>query len=320
MNQNQLLKKGKEILKQEKIQEADVKARKLLEFVLKQSREEFIKNSFEEVSKNKEQEYIEKLNEIIKGKPVQYITNYQEFMGLDFYVNENVLIPQPDTETLVEETIKLIQNIKEKKLNKQPLQILDLCTGSGAIAISIAKYLQKGLNNKKLESEIQQNQIKIDNNQNIGDIIVASDISNKALEIAKRNAIQNQVKGIQLIQSDMFSKLINYKFDIIVSNPPYIESDVIQTLDKEVQQEPKIALDGGKDGLDIYKTIFAEASSYLKPNGYVLLEIGYNQGEKLLNLCQQLKSKNKCELEIITKKPIKDLGGNDRVVILKKKV
>ena len=311
MNQNQLLKKGKELLKQEKVQEPDIKAKKLLEFVLKQSREAFIKNSLEEVAQNKEQEYIKKIKEIIQGKPLQYITHHQEFMELDFYVDENVLIPQPDTEILVEQTIKIIQIIKENDLNKPSIQILDLCTGSGAIAISIAKYLQE----TNAKNKIQQSQIRI---QKMCAKIFASDISNKALEVAQKNAIQNGVEKIQLIQSDMFSKLIDYKFDVIVSNPPYIESNIIQTLDKEVQQEPKIALDGGKDGLDFYKTILMQASNYLETNGYVLFEIGYNQGKKIFDLWQELKNRDKCELEIITKNPIKDFGDNDRVMVFKK--
>lgn len=289
MKQNELLKMGKELLKQEKIQGAEIKARKLLEFILNQSREEFIRNSFEEVLKEKEQNYIKKLNEIIQGKPLQYITNNQEFMGLNFYVDENVLIPQPDTEILVEEAIKLIQTMK-----KENMEVLDLCTGSGVIAISIAKYVQNMLH------------------------ITASDISKKALNVAEKNAMRNQVEKIKFVQSDMFSNLKNYKFDIIVSNPPYIESDVIKMLDKEVRQEPKIALDGGKDGLNFYKIILIESSKYLKRNGYVLFEIGYNQGEKVFNLWKNLRNQKQCELEIVTKKPIKDLSGNNRVMIFKK--
>lgn len=286
MNQKQLLEYGKEKLKQNNIEEHEVKAKKLLEFILCQTREEFITNSILEVSEIQEDKYKQKIDEIVLGKPLQYITNNQEFMGLNFYIDENVLIPQPDTEILVEQTINLIN----KKSN-----VLDLCTGSGAIGISIAKYARNAL-------------------------VVASDISEKALEVAKQNATQNQVENkMQFIKSDMFSELNNYKFDVIVSNPPYIETRVIPTLSKEVQQEPLLALDGGKDGLDFYRTILIESSNYLNKNGYVLIEIGYDQGKKINKLWSSLKQENKCKLEMITKEPIKDFGGNDRVIIFRYK-
>lgn len=323
MNQNELLKLGIELLKKNQIDDAEIKAKKLLEYILKQTREEFIINSLQEVTTANEEEYKNELEKIVQGKPLQYITHNQEFMGLDFYVDENVLIPQPDTEILVEQAIKIINYIRQNDLNKLeiyegqkqkklPIQILDLCTGSGAIAISIVKYIEK-------------NNIKIKNNKNIINSdkykkikLIASDISNTILKVAKDNAIRNQAENIQFIQSDMFSKLSNYKFDIIISNPPYIETDIISTLSKEVQQEPKIALDGGKDGLDFYRCILTQADNYLKQNGYVLFEIGYNQGEKVLSLWKKLKSNNKCTLEIITEKPIQDLNGNNRVLIFQK--
>lgn len=296
MNQNQLLKSGKERLKQENIEEAESKAKRLLEFVLHQSREEMIRKSLEEVSTSQEKEFQEKLNEIVKGKPLQYITHLQEFMGLNFYVDENVLIPQPDTEILVEQALEKVQSVE-----KQKIQILDLCTGSGAIAISIVKKLQEQSVRKLMEEREYQ--------------IVATDISNQALEVAKKNVTQNQVQ-IQFLQSDMFSNLKGMEFDIIVSNPPYIETNVIETLSKEVKQEPRIALDGGEDGLKFYREILENAKQYLKKDGYVLVEIGYDQGEKVLKLWQELKEN--CQLELITKEPIKDLGSNDRVMIFQK--
>ena len=282
MKQSELLKKGKEILGNKNINEPDEKASKLLQYILNQTREEFIINSLEEVSKNYEEDYIKELEKMINGMPLQYITHKQEFMGLDFYVDENVLIPQPDTEILVEEAIKLIKNNESAK-------VLDLCTGSGAIAVSIAKYSR----NTK---------------------VIASDISKKALEVANKNVINNNVQNVELLQSDMFEKLENYKFDFIVSNPPYIESSTIKNLSKEVQNEPEIALDGGKDGLEFYKIILKQAYKYLNKNGYLLLEIGYDQGEKILKLCKEYS----CNLNLITRKPIKDLGGNNRVIILRK--
>ena len=262
MNQNQLLQIGKEILRKENIEDYEVKSKRLLEFVLKQSREEFIKNSLQESSKLQEKEYREKLEEVIHGKPLQYITNNQEFMGLNFYVDENVLIPQPDTEVLVEEALKMISKIKEIKLSKEKLmidercienkvkknviQVLDLCTGSGAIAISISKYAEK----------VQ---------------MTAVDISSKALDVARKNATQNKVEDkIQLIESDLFDKIPENKFDMIVSNPPYIETNEISNLSLEVKKEPFIALDGGEDGLDFYKAILEKSDNYLKQKGYLL--------------------------------------------------
>ncbi len=291
MNQSQLLKLGKEKLKKEDIEED--KAKRLLEFVLQQSREEMIRNSLEEVSKEKQKEYEERLQEMIQGRPLQYMTHLQEFMGLDFYVDENVLIPQPDTEILVEQAIEKIRSIEDAKI-----QILDLCTGSGAIAISIAKQLQN------------TSQYMIEEYQ-----IIAVDISDKVLKIAQKNAMQNQVQ-IQFLQSDMFHNLEGMEFDMIVSNPPYIATKVIDTLSKEVKQEPRIALDGGEDGLKFYRLILENARQYLKKEGYVLLEIGYDQGEKIIKLWQELKEN--CQLALITKEPIRDLENNDRVMIFQK--
>ena len=184
------------------------------------------------------------------GMPIQYITNKQEFMELSFYVDENVLIPQPDTEILVEEVLS--------KINKQE-KILDLCTGSGAIGIALAK-----------------------NTENIK--IYMSDVSEKALEIAKRNITKNKVEErCELIVSNMFENIYS-KYDVIVSNPPYIESEEIKILPKEVRSEPIIALDGGFDGLDFYRIIANEAYKYLKEEGILALEIGYNQKEKVIDL------------------------------------
>ncbi len=305
MNQSMLLKEGKEILKKEKVKEAEIKAKKLLEVILKQTKEEFIINSLSEVPDLQRQEYHNKLKKIIEGKPIQYIINKQEFMGLDFYVDENVLIPQPDTEILVEQSINYIE---EMYLQKDELQVLDLCTGSGAIGISIAKYANLSLEKEKNKTPQKSNNV----------LVTASDISKNALEIAKKNAMQNKVvENMKFIESDMFSNLNGNKFDIIASNPPYIETNTIQTLSKEVQNEPKIALDGGEDGLKFYKIILKEAENHLNEGGYLLLEIGYDQGDKVLNLWKQLKEKSKCRLNIVTKRPIKDLAGNERVLIFK---
>ena len=202
-------------------------------------------------------------------------------MGLDFFVDENVLIPQPDTEILVEEVLRSISKIKDKKT----IKVLDMCTGSGAIAIYVKKYAENI--GKKIE-------------------VYAIDISEKALEIAKKNAVENNVK-INFILSDMFSKIKEKEFDIIVSNPPYIESETILNLSKEVQNEPHIALDGGKDGLKFYRMIAENGYTYLNKGGYILLEIGYNQREKVMKIFEQAKKydKGKC---------IQDLARNNRVL------
>ncbi len=229
----------------------------------------------EEYVVNKFKEEIELLR---VGIPIQYITNKQEFMGLDFYVDSNVLIPQPDTEILVEEVINLC---------KENYKILDLCTGSGAIGVSVAK--------------------------NINRVEVAmSDISNKALEIAKRNAENNGViDKCNFILSDMFES-IQEKFDVIVSNPPYIKTEVIKTLDEEVQNEPRLALDGGEDGLNFYKLISENAYKYLNANGILALEIGYDQKEEVIKLLEET-GKYK---DIYCKK---DLGNNYRIIVCKLK-
>lgn len=271
-----------------KIKEAIVNATKLIEYwnakilmeyVLKVNANYIIAHGNENLSKEVEDEYFNYVNDMKKGEPLQYITNNQEFMGENFYVNENVLIPQPDTEVLVENTVKLVQGAF-KNLNK--IKILDLCTGSGAIAISIKRYLKL---------------------LNIDSDIYASDISKEALSVAKKNTeniLENQ-KEIQFIQSDMFND-IKDKFDIIVSNPPYIESDTITKLPKDVQNEPTIALDGGKDGLKFYRIISQNINKFLNNKGYLLLEIGFNQGEEVRKMF------NKSIL-------LKDYSGNDRVIV-----
>lgn len=272
MNISELLVNGKHLLKD--IEDGNIKARILLEYILKLSREKIVSNPNIEVSDNNVEFYLNKINDIKNGMPIQYITNKQEFMKLNFYVDKNVLIPQPDTEILVEKAIEICNN------HGNDIKILDLCTGSGAIGISIAKNIK----NAK---------------------VYATDIKNTVIDIAKQNAKQNNVDNIEFIVSDMFENIQEKDFDIIVSNPPYIETDVIKTLPTEVRNEPIIALDGGKDGLKFYKIILSEYKKYLKKDGYLLLEIGYNQAKsvgELINLNYRI---------------IEDLAGNDRVIIIK---
>ena len=253
MTVRELLEKANFMLTENNVEENFLKSRILLENIMEVSREYLIIHDDIIVSKKKEIEFLGKIKRLIKGEPIQYILNKAEFMGFEFYVDQNVLIPQPDTEVLVQNVI-LIAN-KIKKDNK--IKILDLCTGSGAIGISLYKNLQ-----------------------NVE--IFASDISSQALEIAKKNAIINDSK-IEFIESDLFDN-INEKFDIIVSNPPYIETATIDNLSLEVKHEPRIALDGGEDGLKFYRNITKEADDFLNTNGYLAVEIGYNQEEAVKDI------------------------------------
>ena len=271
------IKKGMIELKNSNIESPKLKARLLMQFTLNKPRQYVIVNDMEELNKNEEKKFFDAILKLRKGNPLEHITNQKEFMKLNFFVDENVLIPRQDTEILVEETIKIAQKIKAKK-------ILDLCTGSGAIAVSLAKYLP--------QSEI-----------------TAIDISNEALKIAKKNAINNQVeKQITFISSDMFTNLNDEKFDIIVSNPPYIRKNVIDTLDEEVKKEPYIALDGGEDGLYFYKKIIKESYQYLKYGGYLCLEIGFDQKIDVIELIENEEKYGNTYSK-------KDLYDNDRIVV-----
>lgn len=267
------------MFKVEQIDTPKQKARLLMQFVLNKPRQYLIVYDKRNLTKEEQEKYFFYADKIKKGTPLQHITHTQEFMKLNFFVNEDVLIPRPDTECLVEEVIKVAKKTKAKK-------ILDLCTGSGAIAISLAKY--------------------IENSQ-----IVASDISDKALKIAIKNAKINEVENqIYFLRSDLFQKVPKEKFDIIVSNPPYVKRQDVKKLAKDVQKEPIQALDGGWDGLDFYRKIVTNASDYLKYKGYLFFEIGYNQKEDVLDILKYEKKYTK----LTTKK---DLFDNDRVVFAK---
>lgn len=273
------IKKGMIELKNANIESPKLKARLLMQFVLNKTRQYIIVNDMEEIDLKKEKQYFSMIKKMRQGIPLEHITHQKEFMKLNFFVDENVLIPRQDTEILVEEVIEIA-----KKINAQ--KILDLCTGSGAIAVSLAKYLP----------ECQ---------------ITAIDISNDALKIAKKNArINNVEEQITFINSDIFTNLNEEKFDIIVSNPPYIKTNIISKLDEQVQKEPYIALDGGQDGLDFYKKIIKDGYLYLKHNGYLCLEIGFDQKIDVIELIEN-EEKYK---DTYSKK---DLYDNDRIVVTK---
>lgn len=267
---------GKDFLRSNEIDDYETIVKIVIEYVFKISKTQLILHYEDEVNELGAFDYKSYLNKIVDGVPVQYITNKQEFMGLRFYVDENVLIPQPDTEILVEEVINMYKD-KECK-------ILDLCTGSGAIGISLAKYISKSY-------------------------VTISDISEKAIQIAKLNSEVSQVhKKMEYYESDLFENLEKKKYDVIVSNPPYIETSTIEALDKQVKHEPHIALDGGVDGLKFYREIIKNAPDYLVDGGMLFLEIGYNQKKSVMKLLEE----NKNYGNIYSKK---DLGGNDRIVV-----
>lgn len=271
------IRKGMISLKTNNIQEPNLKSRLLMQYILNKPRQYLLIHDNEELTNKQEKAYLENIEKMIKGVPLQHITHSQEFMKMNFYVNENVLIPRPDTEILVEEVINIAKKTNAKK-------ILDLCTGSGAIAISLAKY--------------------IENSQ-----ITAVDISEEALRIAKLNAVNNNVEDkITFVKSDLFENIVKEKYDIIVSNPPYIKKDFMKKLDKEVQQEPYIALDGGYDGLDFYRKIISEGYQYLKFKGYLCMEIGYDQKQEVFDIIKKQEKYSNTYSKI-------DLGGNDRIVV-----
>ena len=277
MTIKEALSKGMIILKNNNVESPKLKARLLLQYILKQTRQYIIVYDNKDISKKEQFEYFINIEKLTKGVPLQHITHLLEFMKMDFFVDENVLIPRPDTEILVEETIKIAQRMKAPK-------ILDLCTGSGAIAISI----EKNVSNAE---------------------IYAVDISEKALKVARKNAERLEVvKKVKFIKSNLFNEIGKNKFDIIVTNPPYIKKEDIQYLSDEVQNEPLLALDGGLDGLDFYRKILNQAIDYMKFDGYICMEIGYNQKEEVLELIKQ----NNQYTDTYSKK---DLHGNDRIIV-----
>ncbi len=275
MTIKQTLAKGMIILKSNNIDSPKLKARLLLQYILKKTRQYLIVYDNEEVGKKEQWEYFVNIDKLAKGVPLQHITHTQEFMKMDFYVDENVLIPRPDTEILVEEVINIA-----KKMDKP--KILDLCTGSGAIAISIAKNVPNAE-------------------------VYAVDISEKALDVASKNAQRLEAK-VRFIKSDLFKNLKNMKFDIIVSNPPYIKKEDIKFLSEDVQKEPQIALDGGYDGLDFYRKISKQAIDYLKFESFLCFEIGYDQKEEVTEIIENLEHYKGTYCK-------KDLCGNDRIII-----
>jgi len=257
-------------------QEKRLEAELLLSKVSGLSRAKLLAYPEKEIAKKESDLFRELVRLRHSDEPLQYILGTQSFMGLDFLVNKNVLIPRSDTEVLVEETLNLAQKIAG------PLRILDLCTGSGAIAVSLAKYLPNAE-------------------------VTAVDISQEALEIAQANAELHGVsRQVKFLQGDLFQPVGAETFQIIASNPPYITTAEMEELPDDVKKEPALALWGGEDGLDFYRRIVGESGQYLTASGWLVVEIGWQQGEQVKKLFE-INGFTRCEI-------IKDWAGHDRVV------
>ncbi len=278
---HQILLDAVNILKQNNVQTPRLDAEVILAHLLGWDRIDLITRSREVLDQDLEQEYYHFIQERAAGKPVQYITGQQEFMGLNFKVTPDVLIPRPDTEILVETAIK------EAGTMEPPLTILDVGTGSGAISISLAHYIK-------------------------GAHIHSIDISPKALGVAMENARLHSLEHrVTFYQGDLFDPiddLLRSRVDLLVSNPPYIPTHKIPNLQREVRYyEPTLALDGGEDGLDYYRRIIQEGEKFLSPRGCLILEVGHDQGARVAEL---LKCKKRLRDVII----VEDLAGIGRVV------
>lgn len=259
----------------------------------------------QEVSSQSVDKFLKLIDKRKSGYPLQYILENQEFMGLDFFVKEGVLIPRPDTEILVEYIIDLIN--KGHFNNKGSLKIVDIGTGSGAITLSLAHYIENSH-------------------------IYSIDISDIALQVATENSKRLGLESkVTFLKGDLLEPLdklgLHQSIDIIVSNPPYIPTRDIDGLQKEVAEcEPMTALDGGEDGLDYYRRIIQESSQYLVEGGVLAFEIGYNQGNEVKELMSGTKGQEPCPSQSKKNRPcclrcfegikiIKDLAGHDRVVV-----
>lgn len=264
---------GKQRLLECEIEDANLDAWLLLEYVSGISRSWYFVHEDEEISENDIEEYQILIEQRGKHIPLQQLTKEAYFYGMKFFVNENVLIPRQDTEVLVEQVLSLSKG-------KENLKLLDMCTGSGCILLALLANLKQASG-------------------------TGVDLSEKALEVAQRNGKELGIE-VSWVQSDLFDK-VSGSYDIIVSNPPYIETSVIEGLMDEVKlYEPRMALDGTEDELFFYREITMQAGKYLKNNGILAFEIGYNQGKAVSEF---MKENGYKEVQVL-----QDLAGLDRVV------
>ena len=274
ISMREVLESGSKKLALAGIEEAELDARYILEYITGLNSAQYFIHSEDIIEKNKAEEFFRLIERRSKRIPLSYVIGTRDFFGLTFKVDENVLIPEQETELLVEEVIK----------HSEGKSVLDMCTGSGCIAISIALF---GKPSK----------------------VAASDISEKALEVARENAKSLKAGEISFIQGDMFENVTD-KFDIIVSNPPYIETGEIDELMPEVRDYiPRLALDGDIDGLKFYRIISKEAVKKLNKNGRIFYEIGYNQSRAVASIL--------LENGFTDVKIMKDYSGLDRIVMAK---
>ncbi|MEL7648187.1 MAG: peptide chain release factor N(5)-glutamine methyltransferase [Sedimentibacter sp.] len=276
-----LLKDGIEIVKERDYNNPFLDVQLILCHLLSKDRVYLHLNRKEEVEEKTAERFYEMAEKRNQGYPLQYMTNSQEFMGIDFYVQEGILVPRPDTETLVEKVIKIVNTTEMKD---RYLRILDIGTGSGAIAVSLAYYLKNAC-------------------------VTAMDISKEAIETAAVNIEKNNMKNVTTLEGDIFTHAFSdEKFDIVVSNPPYIKKETIGELPLEVSvYEPKLALDGGEDGLEYYRQIVKVFGEIHTKTAVLAVETGHDQALDVNEIFSKSGLFRKIETD-------KDLGGNDRVV------
>lgn len=288
----ELIKIGENQLRDAGVADAAIDAKELFCYMMHIDRTRLMLSWQDIMQDNQCEEYFQLVDRRASRVPLQHITGEQEFMGLTFSVSDRVLIPRQDTETMVEDALDVIgkNKLRNETLNckaRSSWSVLDLCCGSGAIGISLAK----------LGGDVK---------------VTCSDLSADALAVAELNGRSLSAKSVRFVKSDMFEafrgKLGNKKFDMIISNPPYIRRDVIETLEPEVRDhEPMMALDGGEDGLDFYRQIVDEAPDFLKKEGVVMLEIGHDQMSDIIKMFSA-----DDRYSFVT--GLKDLAGRDRIV------
>jgi release factor glutamine methyltransferase len=282
-----ILKQSIKLLKNGGIETPQLDAEVLLSYVLNKDRSQLYIYPDYVLSEDENSHYRVLIDKRLEHTPISYLTGHKEFMSLDFKVNRNVLIPRPETELLVETVCKFRSTPNP---SQEEITVLDLGTGSGAIAVSLAKY-------------------------NTNYSILATDVSMSALFVARENAIHNDViNRVLFIQTDLFDGISpNNKFDWVVSNPPYIPTGDLPSLPEEIRKyEPILALDGGTDGLDVIKRIIENASMFLKPSGHLAIEFGYGQSDGVQRIADEIGKYSDYDV-------IKDYSGILRVFCCKAK-